>query len=237
MLDPKIRLQAIATALFEHRVTSSLVDVERALAKWRDGSHGVLDVHGVVLRHAARCERTVECITAAIGNRPDGILRDAVDAGLMGADEFRELVGKAPADVASIGALEDDTDPPNKRWIIEQLLARGPVLVYVDARRAEVTVPAQFRVDPRLALRFGLNLSPAIGDFTIDDHAIAGTLMFAGQPFHCVLPWALIYAAKVDGEPHGTLWPQDIPGDAPIGGGIVQVAEPPQTARRLKIVE
>jgi len=237
MLDPKIRLQAIATALFEHRVLTSLIDVELAIAKWRDSSLGILEVHGAVLRHAARCERTVERITAAIGNRPDGILRDAVDAGLLGADEFRDLVGKAPADVAPIGTLEDDTDPPSKRGIVEQLLARGPVIVYVDARRTEATVPAQFRADPRLALRFGLNLSPAIGDFTVDDHAIAGTLMFAGQPFHCILPWALIYAAKVDGETQGTLWPQDIPGDAPIGGGIVQAAEPPQAARRLKLVE
>jgi 2-methylisocitrate lyase-like PEP mutase family enzyme len=65
--DPKTlaRLQAVVTALIEHRVSTSLVDVERALAKWRSGAHSALAAHGAVLRHAARCERTVERVTAA----------------------------------------------------------------------------------------------------------------------------------------------------------------------------
>jgi len=221
--DPKTlaRLQAVVTALIEYRVSTSLVDVERALARWRDGSHSALAAHGAVLRHAARCERTVERVTAAAGDRPEGILRDAVDAGLMDADEFYKLVGKPPADVASIDALEDDDDAsaPDKRLTLEQLLTRGPVLVHVDARRAEVSVPPRFRADPSLVLRFGFNLSPAIGDLTVDDEAIAGTLTFAGQPFRCILPWTAVYAAMVEGEQRGTVWPEDVPEDVLTGGG------------------
>src|SRR5204863_135882 len=97
-------LQAVVTALIEHRVSTSLIDVEKALDKWRSGAHSALAAHGAVLRHAARCERTVERVTAAAGDRPEGILRDAVDAGLMSADEFVQLVGKQPSDVASIEA-------------------------------------------------------------------------------------------------------------------------------------
>src|SRR3982750_2720432 len=104
------RLQAVVTALIEHRVSTSLVDVERALAKWRGGSHSPPAAHGAVLRHAARCERTVEKVTAAAGDRPEGILRDAVDAGLMTAEEFVQLVGKPHASVDSIDALVDDDD-------------------------------------------------------------------------------------------------------------------------------
>ena len=124
-----------------------------------------------MLRHAARCERTVERVTSAAGDRPEGILRDAVDAGLMSAEEFVELVGKQPADVPSIEALldEDDASAPDKRKTLEALLARGPVLVHVDARRAEVAVPPRFRADPSLVLRFGYNLSPAIVDLVVDD--------------------------------------------------------------------
>ena len=221
--DPKTlaRLQAVVTALIEYRVSTSLVDVERALANWRNGSHSALAAHGAVLRHAARCERTVERVTAAAGDRPEGILRDAVDAGLMDADEFYKLVGKAPADVASIDALVDDDDAsaPDKRRTLEQLLTRGPVLVHVDARRAEVSVPARFRADPSLVLRFGFNLSPAIGDLTVDDDAIAGTLTFAGAPFRCILPWTAVYAAMVEGEQRGTVWPEDVPEDVLTGGG------------------
>jgi len=144
--DPKTlaRLQAVVTALIEHRVSTSLVDVERALARWRTGAHSALAAHGAVLRHAARCERTVERVTAAAGDRPEGILRDAVDAGLMSEEEFVQLVGKPSQDIASIDALvdEDDASAPDKRRTLEALLARGPVLVHIDARRTEVSVPA-----------------------------------------------------------------------------------------------
>ena len=255
--DPKTlaRLQAVVTALIEHRVSTSLVDVERALAKWRSGTHSALAAHGAVLRHAARCERTVERVTAAAGDRPEGILRDAVDAGLMSSEEFVQLVGKQPNEVPSIDALrdEDDASAPDKRRTLETLLARGPVLVHVDARRAEVAVPPRFRADPSLVLRFGYTLSPAIADLCVDDNAISGTLTFGGQPFHCVLPWTAVYAAMVEGEQRGTVWPEDVPEDVLTGGGEAPAAlpvaqpqptvaqeQPPQRAKRtshLKLVE
>jgi stringent starvation protein B len=229
--DPKTlaRLQAVVTALIEHRVATSLVDVERALSRWRNGTHSALAAHGAVLRHAARCERTVERVTAAAGDRPEGILRDAVDAGLMSEDEFVHLVGKAPPEVAPIDSLRDEEDAsaPDKRKTLEQLLARGPVLVHVDARRAEVTVPARFRADPSLVLRFGYNLQPAISDLSVEDDAIAGTLTFSGQPFRVILPWTAVYAAMVEGEQRGTVWPEDVPEDVLTGG-----AEPPSSAAR-----
>lgn len=228
--DPKTlaRLQTVVTALIEHRVSTSLVDVEQALVKWRAGGHSALAAHGAVLRHAARCERTVERVTAAAGDRPEGILRDAVDAGLMAVDEFVQLVGKQPADIASIDALGDDDDAnaPDKRKTLEALLARGPVLVHVDARRAEVSVPSRFAADSSLVLRFGYNLQPPVGDLTVDETAIAGTLTFAGQPFRCILPWTAVYAAMVEGEQRGTVWPEDVPEDVLTGGPEAVPAAP-----------
>ena len=225
--DPRTltRLQAVVAALIEHRMSTSLVDVERALTRWRSGAHSALAAHGAVLRHAARCERTVERVTAAAGDRPEGILRDAVDAGLMSEDEFVELVGKPSREVASIGALIDEKDASasDKKRTLETLLARGPVLVHVDARRAEVSVPPRFRADASLVLRFGYQLTPAIADLTIDDDAIAGTLTFSGQPFHCVLPWTAVYAAMVEGEQRGTVWPEDVPEDV-LTGAEPQIA-------------
>ncbi len=252
--DPRTlaRLQAVVTALIEHRVSTSLVDVERALSRWRSGGHSALAAHGAVLRHAARCERTVERVTAAAGDRPEGILRDAVDAGLMSPEEFHELVGKEPNEVASIEALrdEDDASAPDKRRTLEQLMARGPVLVHVDARRAEVAVPLQFRADPSLVLRFGYKLTPAIGDLVVDDTAISGTLTFAGQPFRVVLPWTAVYAAMVEGEQRGTVWPEDVPEDVLTGGEapaaaplhsappvVVKDEEPRKRTSHLKLVE
>lgn len=246
--DPKTlaRLQAVVTALIEHRVSTSLVDVERALARWRSGAHSALAAHGAVLRHAARCERTVERVTAAAGDRPEGILRDAVDAGLMTSEEFVQLVGKPPQEVASIDALRDEEDAsaPDKRRTLEALLARGAVLVHVDARRAEVSVPPRFRADPSLVLRFGYNLTPAIADLVVDDEAVSGTLTFSGQPYRCVLPWTAVYAAMVEGEQRGTVWPEDVPEDVLTGGGEAPAPPPPkeeppakQRGAHLKLVE
>ncbi len=248
--DPKTlaRLQAVVTALIEHRVSTSLVDVERALARWRSNTHSALAAHSAVLRHAARCERTVERVTAAAGDRPEGILRDAVDAGLMTPEEFVQLVGKPPHEVASIDALRDDDDAsaPDKRRTLEALLARGAVLVHVDARRAEVSVPPRFRADPSLVLRFGYDLSPAITDLRVDDEAVSGTLTFAGQPYRCVLPWTAVYAAMVEGEQRGTVWPEDVPEDVLTGGEPAAAAPPPpaqeepppkQRSAHLKLVE
>ncbi len=176
--DPKTlaRLQAVVTALIEHRVATSLVDVERALAKGRSGAHSALAAHGAVLRHAARCERTVERVTAAAGDRPEGILRDAVDVGLMSVDEFVALVGKPPEEVASIDALrdEDEASAPDKRRTLEQLLGRGPVLVHIDAYRLrsladlesigwEVTGD-ELRRDAVVVVEWAERLSESLGD-------------------------------------------------------------------------
>lgn len=248
--DPKTlaRLQTVVTALIEHRVSTSLADVERALARWRAGGHSALAAHGAVLRHAARCERTVERVTAAAGDRPEGILRDAVDAGLLSHDDFVELVGKQPAEVESIGALRDDDDAsaPDKRRTLEQLLGRGPVLVHIDARRPEVSVPPRFREDASLVLRFGFSLSPPIRDLAIDDVGLSGTLTFGGSPFHVMLPWTAVYAAMVEGEQRGTVWPEDVPEDVLTGStdaAAVATAAPaveadaPKRANHLKLVD
>jgi stringent starvation protein B len=161
-------------------------------------------------------------------------LRDAVDAGLMSADEFVALVGKQPEEVASIQALRDDDDAsaPDKKKTLEQLLARGPVLVHVDARRAEVSVPPRFRADASLVLRFGYDLKPAIADLDVDDSGIAGTLTFAGTPFRVMLPWPAVYAAMVEGEQRGTVWPEDVPEDVLSGGEVPAAAAVPAAVPR-----
>jgi len=120
---------------------------------------------------------------------------------------------------------------------MEQLLARGPVLVHVDARRSEVAVPPRFRADASLVLRFGYTLQPAIRDLQIDDEGISGTLTFGGSPFHVMLPWTAVYAAMVEGEQRGTVWPEDVPEDVLTGSGDPPAATtiPTATATTLDI--
>jgi stringent starvation protein B len=209
-VDPT-QLHALIARLVEARVAASLGDVERAVARWRAGEIGALDAHGALLKHAARCERIVERVTAAAQSKPTGVLRDALDANLIDRDTFVGLAGAQPEEVEPAHSLEDDTAAPDKRSVVEQLLEQGAVLVHVDARKPEVGVPARFRGDPKLVLRFGYGLNPAIVDLAVDERGISGTLTFSGQPYHCELPWTAVYAAVVEGAQKGMVWPEDIP--------------------------
>ncbi|MCA9675632.1 MAG: hypothetical protein KC464_11395, partial [Myxococcales bacterium] len=211
--DKLARIQAVVTALLEHRVAASLVEVEQALASWRRDEIGPLDVHGALLKHAARCERVVERVTRAAGARPSAILRDALDAGLIDHAEFVDLAGGEPDGVEPAGTLIDAETPasPDKRTSVEQLLERGAVLLHIDARRDDITIPARLMGDPKLVLRFGYGLTPAIVDLLVDEAGISGTLTFGGVPFHCAVTWAAVYAAVVEGEQRGMVWPEDVP--------------------------
>jgi stringent starvation protein B len=96
-------------------------------------------------------------------------------------------------------------------------------------------VPPRFGADASLVLRFGYTLSPAIADLTVDDDGIGGTLTFSGSPFRVQLPWTAVYAAMVEGEQRGTVWPEDVPEDVLTGGEpasqSVSVPPPPQAVK------
>ncbi len=222
--DPKTlaRLQTVLTELIEHRVSTSLGELEKAIARWRTGQHSALAAHGAVLRHAARCERTVERVTAAATDWPEGILRDAVDAGLMTVEDFVELVGKQPAEIESIRRAARRRRRERARQAAH---ARAAALARRGAR-ARRCAPRR-GAGPRALLpgrepHAALRVQPRSPDphLTVDDECIAGTLEFSKVPFRVVLPWTAVYAAVLDGEQRGTVWPEDVPEDMLSGNGV-----------------
>jgi stringent starvation protein B len=211
------RVQELMTALLRHRLAQSLAEVEAALLRWRADELGVFEAHAEILRHAGRAERIAERMARVDSESTRTLLRDAFDDGLLDRDEFLDVVGARPEEVEpSPPLVEEMTEPglPDKRELVEELLAGGPVLVHVDARDPTTQVPDRFRDDPRLVLRFGHGLTPAIADLTIDNEAIGGTLTFAGVPFRCVLPWDAVYAVVSEVDQKGMVWPDDVP--APV---------------------
>lgn len=221
------RLQSVLTELLEHQLSRSLETVEKSLQRWRSGEVGPFDVHAEVVKHATRAERIAGRIARANHEAIGSVLRDAFDAQLIERDEFVELVGMTPEEVEpSGGMLEDESWAPDKRKLVEELLAEGPVLVRVDARSEGVHVPEDFRNDPRLVLRFGYGLSPAIADLDIDEEGISGTLTFGGRPFHCILPWRSLYAVVAEPEQRGMVWPEDVPEE--VLGELVPPADGPR---------
>lgn len=96
----------------------------------------------------------------------------------------------------------------NKRDTLESFLAEGMVLVQLDSRIEEVSVPDHLKGDPTLRLnisgRFGLPLE-------VDDWGVRATLTFQGTPFECAIPWGAVYIiiSHVTGEP--SLFAADVP--------------------------
>jgi stringent starvation protein B len=109
---------------------------------------------------------------------------------------------------------------PPKKEVALALLERSNVDVYLDPRARGVVVPPQFRKEPRLILKIGLNMPVPIPDLRLDDESMSCTLSFNRSPFYCVVPWSSVFA-MVGEDGRGMVWPDDVPQEL-----AVKVVEP-----------
>lgn len=100
--------------------------------------------------------------------------------------------------------------PATRRSLVEALLRTGSVDLYLEPGRPGVVVPPRFRADPGLVLRIGRDLPTPIPDLLIDDDGVSATLSFDGQPFHCEVPWAAVFAI-VSTQKGGAAWAERTP--------------------------
>ncbi|MCG5053641.1 MAG: hypothetical protein KA712_11825 [Myxococcales bacterium] len=104
------------------------------------------------------------------------------------------------------------TDRPSKRDAFLTFLQDGWVTIYVDARRAGVSVPEHLRSEPRLVLQYGLNMPVPVEDLEVTEGGIKATLSFSRQPYTTMVPWTAVYViACTDGR--GVLYQEDVPGE------------------------
>lgn len=106
---------------------------------------------------------------------------------------------------------------PPKKEVALALLERSNVDVYLDPRRAGVVVPPQFRKEPRLILKIGLNMPVPIPDLRLDDESMSCTLSFNRAKFYCVVPWQSVFA-MVGEDGRGMVWPDDVPQELAVRG-------------------
>lgn len=99
---------------------------------------------------------------------------------------------------------------PPKKEVALALLERSNVDVYLDPRAKGVVVPPQFRKEPRLILKIGLNMPVPIPDLRLDDESMSCTLSFNRAKFFCVVPWQSVFAMVGD-DGRGMVWPDDVP--------------------------
>lgn len=107
---------------------------------------------------------------------------------------------------------------PPKKEVALALLERSNVDVYLDPRAQGVVVPPQYRKEPRLILKIGLNMAVQIPDLRLDDESMSCTLSFSRTPFFCVVPWPSVFAMVGD-DGRGMVWPDDVPQELAIREG------------------
>ncbi|HTM22045.1 MAG TPA: ClpXP protease specificity-enhancing factor SspB [Kofleriaceae bacterium] len=238
--DPKMdRLRAILTRYLESCLGQSLAEVEDALRRWRAGELGALEAHAAVLAHAGRAQRLAGRLAGVDEDGAAPLLRDAVDRGMLSADEFRDLVGCEPDTVEPAQPFAEPPPSPGKRELVERLIGDGPVLIHLDPRRDGVSVPVRLACGPRLVLRFGYDLKPAIHDLQIGEGGLSGTLTFGGVPHHCVLPWDAVFAVVAEDTGKGMVWAEDVPAEvvAEMRDAGDKKEEPAKKGSHLKLVD
>lgn len=99
---------------------------------------------------------------------------------------------------------------PPKKEVALALLERSNVDVYLDPRAKGVVVPPQYRKEPRLILKIGLNMPVPIPDLRLDEESMSCTLSFNRSPFYCIVPWQSVFAMVGD-DGRGMVWPDDVP--------------------------
>ncbi len=117
-----------------------------------------------------------------------------------------------------------------KREVFEQLIEAGMVMLHLDARRAGVQVPAQHCGDVHLCLNFSHRFG--LDDFVCDPDGVSASLSFAGQRFHCVVPWSAVFIMTSQVEPKSYLWPEDLPPELLRMLAEVSDADSPEAASK-----
>jgi stringent starvation protein B len=105
--------------------------------------------------------------------------------------------------------------PATKKELLERMLERGMAMIHLDARRADVDVPLQYRSDPQLRLNLSYRFQG--GDLHVDGDGVRATLSFSGIPHTCVVPFDAVFAmvSHITGE--SFFFPTDAPPEALAG--------------------
>ena len=111
------------------------------------------------------------------------------------------------------------------------LLEEGDAMVCLDARHAEVDVPASHKNNSSLNLVFNLNFRHPI-EFT--EEGIFSSLAFNGRPYKCALPFVAVWAIYDPNMKNGQVWEESIPADMNLAE---QAMETPKPLTKLKPVK
>ena len=99
-------------------------------------------------------------------------------------------------------------EPPDKRRVVEEMLAKGDTMICLDSGYPDVQVPEGYKGNEDLRLILNLNFRHSI---TMLPDGIQAELLFGGVPFLCWIPYDCLWAVYNPDTGEGYLWPGQTP--------------------------
>lgn len=121
----------------------------------------------------------------------------------------------------------------DKRKLLEEMLAVGVVLVYLDSRREGVELPDSVRSEPIVALHISHTFDC---DLQIDEVGVRANLSFQRQRHPCVVPWASIFAMGQLSDGKSAIFTADVPPDVRAELESMHPTQPPKRRPNLRLV-
>jgi stringent starvation protein B len=116
-----------------------------------------------------------------------------------------------------------------KKDMALEILGKGVAMVHCDPMHAGVSLPGYLCEDPVVRLNFAYGFQ--LPSFDVDGEGISAVLNFNGDRFHCVIPWAAVFAITAPEFGHeGRFWPGSAPSDvldsfAELGEGFSETGD------------
>ena len=107
-----------------------------------------------------------------------------------------------------------DSRSPCKKLIMQGFLAAGYVHTLVNPQFSSVRLPARFREDRVVCLKYGDGdgIDTPSMDLRLCDEGVTATLLFHGEPFETYVPWSAVWLIGTPGH-NDVVWPEDCPPD------------------------
>ncbi len=122
----------------------------------------------------------------------------------------------------------DDRTPEKKQHLLTAL-DRGMVMVHLDARRAGVVVPPEFRTESHLRLNLSYRFEPS--DLSVGEWGLRSTLSFSGSRFTVAIPWSAVFAITSHASHEFWMFPEDMPPELTRGSGVGRTTRGPLEPR------
>ncbi len=124
---------------------------------------------------------------------PETPVESEEDADKVVRVAFGEEESEEPTIEDLIRSLHQEGQDTNraKFQIFSKMIDEGMVMVTLDPREDDVSVPQRFKAQSELRLNFSHGFR--IADFDYDEEGVGASLSFDGQRHRCDIPWEYVY--------------------------------------------